>query len=173
MTFTFNSDTIVNDTLTFSIPNGPEFAFLQLWSQMANQQLKGDVVNKLDAWTSSFLGLVLEKVEGTARSTTYKFLYAQGNGLDDFDVVFTKDVAAVYNYRIMQFNDDFIWNLNQEEWHEETRVWNFDNETTAVQLDTGMIQVRNVIPYRAPAKVTYQSSNETRAGYVYMTNNSI
>jgi hypothetical protein len=140
---------------------------------MANQQLKGDVVNKLDAWTSSFLGLVLEKVEGTARSTTYKFLYAQGNGLDDFDVVFTKDVAGVYNYRLVDFIGDFIWNLNDNEWHEETREWNFDSVIGAVTLDSGMIQIRNVIPYRAPAKVTYQSPNETRAGYVYMTNNSI
>ncbi len=173
MTFTFNSDTIVNDTLTFSIPNGPEFLYLQLWSQMANQQLKGNVVDKTDAWAPVFLGLLIEKVEGTARSTTYKFTYAQGGGLDDFDIVFTKDVAGVYNYLLKEFDDDFIWNLNQQEWHEETREWNFDIATKGETLDTGMIQVRNVIPYRAPAKVTYQSPNETRAGYVYMTNNSI
>ena len=172
MTFTFNSDTITQDTLTFSIPDGPQFAYLQLWSQLANQQLQGDIVNKTQAWVTNYAGLLLEKVEGNARYTTYKFFYNQPGGLDDFDIVFTKDVAGVYNYKLFSFLGPFIWNLNNKEWHLETREWNFNDSTDGV-LDHGLITIKNVIPYRAPQKVTYASSNETRTGYVYMTNNSI
>lgn len=173
MTFTFNSDTIANDTLTFSVPNGPEFAYLQLWSSAANQQLKGDVPNKVNAWTDVYAGLVLERVQSTSRYTEYRFLYSSPGGLDDFDIVFTKDVAGVYNWRLITFEDDFLWNLNSTEWHLETKEWNFNAVLTAEILSTGLISIRNVIPYAPPARVTYVSPNENASGYVYMTNNSI
>lgn len=174
MTFTFNSDTIANEELVFSIGGGPEFAYLQLWSQAANQQLKGDVVNKVNAWTNDYIGLVLVRQVTNSRYTSYKFLYAAGgNSIDDIDILFTKDIAGVYNYRLMNFVDDFKWNLNSKEWHLETREWNFDSVLDAQVLNTGMISIRNVIPYRAPARVTYVSPNEKSEGYVYLTNNSI
>jgi hypothetical protein len=174
MTFIFNSDTIANDTLTFSIPNGPEFAYLQLWSGAANQQLKGDVVNKVNAWANeSYEGLVLQRVTSTSRYTEYRFLYSQPGGLDDFDIVFTKDVAGIYNWKLISFVDDFLWNLNSTEWQLETKVWNFSSVLNATVLDTGLISITNVIPYTPPARVTYTSPNENASGYVYLTNNSI
>jgi hypothetical protein len=173
MTFTFNSDTIANEELVFSIPGGPEFAYLQLWSQLANQQLKGDVVAKTNAWTADYIGLVLTRLVTNSRYTSYKFLYAQPGGLDDIDILFTKDIAGVYNYRLVDFVDDFKWNLNSKEWHLETRVWNFNSVLDATILDSGMLAIKNTIPYTAPARITYVSPNEKREGYVYLTNNSI
>jgi hypothetical protein len=173
MTFTFNADTIVNDTLTFSLPNGPEYAYLQLWSQTANQILRGDVVNKTDAWSKTYLGLVLIRTEANSRYTSYKFLYSEPGGLDDFDVVFTKDVQGIYNYKLFQFDDAFIWNLNREEWQLEPREWNFQSMAIPVVIDYGLLKIKNSLTISSPQKVTYQSPNETRSGYVYMTNNSI
>lgn len=173
MTFTFDSDTIGQEELTFSIANGPEFAFLQLHSQLANQQLKGDVVNKVNAWTNNYIGLVLQRQVTNDRFTSYKFLFAQPGGLDDIDIMFTKDVSGVYNYKLVDFVDDFKWNLNSNEWHLETRVFNFSSVINADVLTTGMIQVFNTIPHTAPARVTYASTNEKRESYVYLTNNSI
>lgn len=174
MTFTFNSDTIAQDELTFSVANGPAFAFLQLWSQLASQQLKGDVVNKVNAWTDDYIGLVLVRQVTNDRFTSYKFLYASGgDSIDDADILFTKDVAGVYNYRLANFIDDFGWNLNDNQWQLENRVFNFDSVLDAEILDAGMIAIRNVIPYKAPARVTYVSTNEKREAYVYLTNNSI
>ena len=173
MTFTFNSDTVAFDTLTFNVPNGPEYAYLQLWSQLANQILRGDVVDKTTAWSNTYLGLVLVRTETNARYTSYRFLYAEPGGLDDFDVVFTKDVQGVYNYNLFQFDDAFIWNLNREEWHLETREWNFSQNALPIAIDHGLITIKNSLTVSAPQKVVYVSPNETRAGYVYMTNNSI
>ena len=173
MTFTFNSNTIANEELTFSIANGPEFAYLQLWSQMANQQLKGDVVNKVNAWTNDYIGLVLVRQFTNERYTSYKFLDSQPGGIDDIDILFTKDIAGVYNYKLATFVNDFMWNLNSNEWHLETRVFNFSSVLNAIILDRGMISIRNTIPYAPPARVTYVSTDEKREGYVYLTNNSI
>lgn len=173
MTFTFDSNTIANEELVFSVAGGPEFAYLQLHSQLANQQLKGDVVNKVNAWTTDYIGLVLVRQFTNSRYTSYKFLYAQPGGLDDIDILFTKDIAGVYNYRLMDFVDDFKWNLNDNQWNLETRVFNFSSVLNGAVLDTGMISIRNVIPYRAPARVTYVSPNENSESYVYLTNNSI
>jgi len=173
MTFTFNTDTIANATLTFNVSEGPEYAYLQLWSQAANQILRGDVVNQTDAWSKTYLGLVLVKEFSNERYTTYKFLYSEPGGLDDFDVVFTKDVAGVYNYKLFQFDDAFIWNLNREEWQLEPREWNFESFAIPIVIDHGLLIIKNTLPTSAPSKVTYQSPNETRSGYVYMTNNSI
>lgn len=149
MTFTFDADTISTATLTFNVPNGPEIAFLQLFSQAANQQLNGATTNKVDIWQNSN-GLVLERVETNDRFTRYRFKYATQGGIDDFDIIFTKDVAGIYNFR-----------LNSE--------GNFGEEP----LEIGLLKVRNVLPTAEPNKTRYISQNEENSNYVFLTNNSI
>lgn len=173
MTFTFDTATIRTDTLAFNIPNGPELAYLQLWSQMANQQLVGRTTNPLDWWATNSQGLVLQLVESNSRYSEYLFKYSGVDGIDGFQQIFTKDVQGIYNWRLSRFADDFIWNLNQNLYNLEPRLWTGPGNLVEIPLDEGVIKIKNVDPTNASNKKTYQSTNETRAGYVYLTNNSI
>lgn len=173
MTFTFNSDTIATAELTFNTPNGPELALLRLSSQMANQNLKGDTANKLEAWEKSTVGLVMEKTVGNSRFTRYKFKYAEAGGIDDFDIIFTKDVAGVYNFELLGFDPDFIWNLNQNQWELEPSLWNQSQNLLPGALEIGLIKIKNSIPVSPPKRTTYISTNEENSNYVFLTNNSI
>jgi hypothetical protein len=173
MTFTFNSDTISTDTLTFNISTGPEFAYLQLVSQTANLTLQADTVDKTQIWQNESQGLLMTRVFTNSRYTEYRFVYAKMGGIDDFDIIFTKDVAGIYNYRLRSLNDTFIWNINSKEWQLENKVWNFSEIISDDVLSQGVIKIKNVKPYEAPRRKTYQSSNETGQGYVFLTNNSI
>lgn len=176
MTFIFDSDTILTSTLTFNIPDGPGTVLLQLVSQVANESLAGAVADPVDAWSAS-AGLFLQRVGATPRYTEYRFAYAGDPGsLDDFSIIFTKDVKGIYNFRVLSLADDFIWNLNNFFYNEETRDWNWHSELGESQgetLVTGVISISNVQPYSPPARKTYESSNETRTGYTMLTNNSI
>jgi hypothetical protein len=172
MTFTFDSDTIATSQLTFNVPNGPELALLRLSSQAANQNLNGATSNLGQAWTKNTTGLVMEKTIGNSRFTRYKFKYAEQLGIDDFDIIFTKDVAGVYNFELFDFTQLFIWNLNQNQWNLEPSLWNKD-ENLNQSLERGLIKIKNVLPVSAPKRTTYISQNEENSNYIFLTNNSI
>jgi hypothetical protein len=172
MTFTFDSSN-PDATLTFNTPNGPSIAYLQLWSQMANQQLVGNTQDPLDYWNTSSQGLVLELVFANDRYSEYKFKYYGTDGIDDFDQIFTKDVAGIYNYKLQEFTSQFIWNLDNNLWNLEPSLWSQPGNFIETPLEIGMLKVKNVEPTSYPQKATYISSNETRQGYVYLTNNSL
>ena len=173
MTFTFDTNTIQLATLTFNVPNGPEIAYLQLWSQMANQQLQGNTDDPLEWWSTNSQGLVMERVMTTSRYTRYRFKYAGVDGLDDFDQVFTQDVQGIYNFRLSRFASDFLWNLNQNLYNLEPRLWSQEGNIIEIPLEIGVIKIKTVEPEQAPQKKVYISSNETREGYVFLTNTSL
>jgi hypothetical protein len=172
MTFTFDSDTIQDNFLTFNIPNGPELALLRLYSQAANRTLNGATVSPATAWSSA-AGLVMERVLTNDRFTRYKFKYATQCGIDDFDIIFTKDVAGVYNFQLLEFTNDFIWNLNQNLYNLEPNLWSSPANVVGQPLEKGLIKIKNVLPTEAPHKTRYISGNEANENYVFLTNNSI
>ena len=173
MTFTFDVTTIQTATLTFNVPNGPEIAYLQLWSQMANQQMQGNTADPLEWWSENSQGLVMERVFTNDRYSEYKFKYAGVDGIDDFDQVFVKDISGIYNYRLSRFASDFIWNLNNNLYNLEPRLWSQEGNIIEYPLEIGVIKIKNVEPTQMPNKKTYISQNETASGYVYLTNNSL
>ena len=173
MTFTFDVATIITDTLTFNVPNGPEIAYLQLWSQMANQEMVGNTADPLQWWATNSQGLVMERVNTNSRYTEYRFKYASVNGIDDFDQVFTKDISGIYNYRLSKFTSDFIWNLNANLYNLEPRLWSQEGNLVEYPLEIGVMKIKNVEPSSYPNTKTYISQNETRAGYVYLNNTSL
>ena len=173
MTFTFNTATIQTATLTFNVPNGPEIAYLQLWSQLANQEMVGNVQDPLEWWATNSQGLVMERVFTNDRYTEYKFKYAGVDGLDDLDQVFVKDIEGIYNYRLSQFASDFLWNLNANLYNLEPRLWSQEGNLIEIPLEIGVMKIKNTEPDSFPNKTTFISSNEKREGYVFLTNTSI
>ena len=173
MTFTFDTATIADQTLTFNIENGPQLAYLQLWSQMANQQLQGNTQDPLEWWSLNSFGLVMQLRQSNSRYSEYFFKYATVGGIDASDQIFTKDINGIYNYRFSRFADNFIWNLNENKYNLEPRLWSEEGNLIEIPLDEGVIKIRNIEPVTAPNKKTYISTNETREGYVFLTNNSI
>ena len=171
MTFTFNTATIQTATLTFNVPNGPEIAYLQLWSQLANQEMVGNVQDPLEWWATNSQGLVMERVFTNDRYTEYKFKYAGVDGLDD--QVFVKDIEGIYNYRLSRFASDFLWNLNANLYNLEPRLWSQEGNLIEIPLEIGVMKIKNTEPDSFPNKTTFISSNEKREGYVFLTNTSI
>ena len=172
MTFTFNADTIQDATLTFNVPNGPELALLKMFSQVANKTLNGASASPATAWSSAS-GLVMERVLTNDRFTRYKFKYATQGGIDDFDIIFTKDVAGVYNFQLLSFTNDFIWNLNENQFNLEPNLWSAPANVVGQPLEKGLIKIKNVLPTEEPRKTRYISGNEANENYVFLTNNSI
>ena len=172
MTFTFDSDSIQDATLTFNVKNGPELALLKMFSQAANMTVNGATTSPATAWSSAS-GLVMERVLTNDRFTRYKFKYATQGGIDDFDIIFTKDVAGVYNFQLLEFTNDFIWNLNQNVYNLEDRLWNNPGNVVGQPLEKGLIKIKNVLPTEEPRKTRYISDNEANTSFVFLTNNSI